>query len=101
MRIGPYHEVARQYQSHLGKEGMLDAHPADFKIILYTVLPGKVREHLAVVRAPHVLGGRKVVRHEHYLFLVENFFGAYLFKLFDSERSGDIIAEAEIDPHVD
>ena len=75
---------------------MFDAHPAHFKVVGDVVFPGEVPHMLAQSSGFDVFGGRKVIRHQSNLVLVE-YGTADLIEFIDGRRPGNIIGQGQID----
>ena len=95
-RVCADHAVARSHQALFGKEGVLDSHITDIKVIFDVVLLCKGAALLALLRCLDILIRCKVIHYQGNFILVEDLVKSCFVKFIDGDRGGDIISQNQI-----
>ena len=93
--------IARADKTLFGQEGVFDAHSADVEEVFHAVLVRKAAHRLDLFRRLDVLVRGEVV-HDHADFRRAFYAGkARLFKFFDCDGRGDVVAEHHVQLRID
>ena len=96
MGVGADDRLAGGHQTLLRQEGVLDAHGAHVVVVVDVELPGKGAALLALGGGLDVLVGGEVVHHQGDAALIEHLAEARRLELVDGNRSGDVVAQYQI-----
>ena len=101
MGIGAHNHLTRGSQPLLRQEGVLHPHLAHIEEVGDLVLVGKLPGLLAQLGGLDVLAGGVVVQDDGDFVLIKDLSEARLLKLGDSHRSGDVVAQHQVQPGLD
>ena len=83
-------------QSFFRKQGMLNSHFSNFKIIGNFITPCKLSDTFAVFRRFDILIGNKVIRNKCDLVLIKNSLCIHLRHFLNGYRTGNIVSKHQI-----
>ena len=99
--VGTDDAVTGGHDAFFGQEGVLNTHLTHIVEVEDIIFVGKLAALLGLGCALDVLIGDKVIQHDGDVRLVEHAVKACLLKLVDGDRSGDIVAQHDIEPGID
>ena len=83
-------------KSFLRKQGMLDSHLSHFKVIGDLIASCELADTFAVLRRLNILIGNKMIRYQCDLILIKHPLHLHFIHFLDCHRTGDIVAQHQI-----